>query len=96
MCKQADALIERNQEKKLLLGALGTVPSVDALSMAMANLDDPATKNEACFAAVAIGKNIVEQYPREVTEALQKVLKSTNNRNVTRSARETLGKARRR
>jgi hypothetical protein len=96
MCKQADALIERNQEKKLLLGALSTVPSVDALSMAMANLNDPATKNEACFAAVAIGKNIVEQHPREVTEALQKVLKSTSNRNVTRSARETLGTARRR
>jgi len=96
MCKQADALIERNQEKKLLLGALSTVPSIDALSMAMANLNDPATKNEACFAAVAIGKNIVEQHPREVTEALQKVLKSTNNRNVTRSAKETLGKARQR
>ncbi|MBL7186324.1 MAG: HEAT repeat domain-containing protein [Phycisphaerae bacterium] len=96
MCRQADALIERDEEKKLLLGALGAVPSVEALSMAMANVNDPATKNEACFAAVAIGKNIVEQHPREVTEALQKVLESTNNRNVTRSAQETLGKARRR
>ncbi|MEA3225239.1 MAG: HEAT repeat domain-containing protein [Planctomycetota bacterium] len=96
MAKQADALIERNQEKKLLLGALATVPSAEALSMAMANLGDPATKNEACFAAVAIGKNIVEQHPREVTEALQKVLEATNNRNVTRSAQDTLGKARRR
>lgn len=96
MCKQADALIERSDEKKLLLGALSTVPSVEALSMAMANLDDPATKNEACFAAVAIGENIVEKHPREVTEALQKVLKSTENRNVTRSARQTLNKARQR
>lgn len=94
MCKQADALIERSQEKKLLLGALSTVESVDALSMAMASLDDRATKNEACFAAVAIGKNIVEQHPREVKEALEKVLESTSNRNVTRSAQQTLRKVR--
>lgn len=96
MCRQADALIERNDDKKLLLGALGTVASVDALSMAMASLDDPATKNEACFAAVAIGENIVEQHPREVREAMQKVLDSTENRNVTRRARQTLNKARQR
>jgi len=94
MCKQADALIERNQEKKLLLGALGTVPSVAALSMAMGNLDNSATKNEASFAAVAISKNIFQQHPREVIDALQKVLKATNNRNVTRSARRTLDEAR--
>lgn len=95
MCRQADALIERNDEKKLLLGALGTVASVDALSMAAANLDNPATKNEACFAAVAIAEHIVEQHPREVREAMQKVLDSTENRNVTRRARQTLNKARR-
>ncbi len=94
MCRQADALIERTEEKKLLLGALSTVSSVEALSMAMANLDSRSTKNEACFAAVAIGKNIVEQHPREVTKAMQKVLNSTTNKNVTRVARENLKKAR--
>jgi len=93
MCKQADALIERNEEKKLLLGALGTVSSVEALSMAMANLDNRGTKNEACFAAVAIGNNIAGQNPREVTEAMKKVLKSTTNRNVTKSARQALNQA---
>jgi HEAT repeat protein len=94
MCKQADALIERTEEKRLLLGALSTVPSVEALSMAMANLDNQSTRNEAGSAAAAIGSNIAEQHPREVTEAMQKVLKSTSNRNITRSAREALNKAR--
>ena len=93
MCKQADALIERDEEKKLLLGALGTVSSVEALSMAMANLDNRATKNEACFAAVAIGNDIAGQHPREVTEAMKKVLNSTTNKNVTKSARQALNKA---
>ena len=87
-------MIQREEETKLLLGALGTVPSVEALSMAMVDLDDPATKNEACFAAVAISKNIFQQHPDEVIDALQKVLKATNNKNVTRGAKQTLDKAR--
>ena len=94
MCRQAASLIQREEETKLLLGALGAVPSAEALSMAMVNLDDPATKNEACFAAVAISKNIFQQHPDEVIDALQKVMKATNNRNVTRGAKQTLDKAR--
>ena len=93
MCRNAAVLIERNEEKKLLLGALGTVPAAEALSMAMAHLDDPATRNEASFAAIAIGEKIVEQKPGDVADAMQKVMQATNNRNVTRRAREILNKA---
>jgi len=93
MCKNAAALIQRNEEKKLLLGVLGTVPTAEALSMAMTHLDDPETRNEACFAAVAISEKIVEQQPGEVADAMQKVMKATNNRDVTRRARATLNKA---
>jgi len=96
MCKQAAELIGRNEDKKLLLGVLGTVPSAEALAMAMTNVDDPATRDEACFAAVAISEKIVEQKPQEVTEALQKVLKATENKNVIRNAKQTLQKARKR
>ena len=94
ICKQAAALIQRNEEKKLLLGALSTVPAIEALSMAMTYLDNAATRDEAGFAAVAISEKIVEQKPREVAEALQKVLKATNNRNVRRRAGQILKKAR--
>lgn len=93
MCKNAAVLIQRNEEKKLLLGVLGTVPSAEALSMAMTYLDDPATRNEASFAAVAIGEKIVEQKPGEVADAMQKVMRATKNRNVTRRARAVLNKA---
>jgi len=93
ICKQAAALTQRDEEKKLLLGALSTVPAIEALSMAMTYLDNAATRDEAAFAAVAIGEKIVEQKPREVTEALQKVLKATNNRNVRKRGRAVLNKA---
>ena len=93
MCKNAAMLIERNEEKKLLLGVLGRVPAAEALSMAMTHLDDPATRNEASFAAIAIGEKIVEQKPGEVADAMQKVMQATKNRNVTRRARAILSKA---
>jgi hypothetical protein len=92
-CRQAAALIQRDEEKKLLLGALSMIPSAEALSMAMAYLDAPATRDEASFAAVTISENIVEQKPAEVAEALQKVLKATENRDVRNRARQTLNKA---
>jgi len=91
--KEILPLVQRNEEKKLLLGALATVPAAEALSMAMAHLDNPATKNEACFAAVAISEKIVQQKPGEVADALQKVIRATNNRGVLRRARATLNKA---
>jgi len=93
MCRNAAVLIQRNEEKKLLLGALRTVPSAEALSMAMAHLDDPATRNEASFAAIAIGEKIVEQKPGDVADAMQKVMQATKNRNVTRRAEAVLNKA---
>ena len=93
MCKQAAALIDRTEEKKLLLGVMGTVTSTDGLAMALTFLDDPMVRNEACFAVIAISNKIVLQNPDEVAEAIGKVLKATNNRNVTRRAKQVLDKA---
>jgi HEAT repeat protein len=94
MCKQAAELTTRIEDKKLFLGVLGTVPSAEALAMAMTHLDNEATSAEASFAAVAISEKIVGQNPKQVTEALQKVLKVTNNKNVIKIAKQTLQKAR--
>ncbi len=94
MVKDAAELIARDEEKKLLLGVLGEVPAVEALSMAIAHLDDAATKDEAAFAAVAIAEKIFQEKPGEVNEALQKVLQATDNKDVARRARAVLNKAR--
>jgi len=93
MCKEAAVLVRRNEEKQLLLGVLGGVPATEALAMAMTHIDDPATRNEASFAAVAISEKIVQQKPSEVADAMQKVLRATKNRDVTRRARAVLNKA---
>ena len=94
MCKEAAALIQRDEEKKLLLGVLGEVPAVEALSMAMAHLDNPATKDEAAFAAVAISEKLIDQKPGAVAEALQKVMQASDNKDVIRRAKAILNKAR--
>jgi HEAT repeat protein len=93
MCRVANTLVRRDEEKKLLLGVLGTVPTVEALSMAMAHLDNPAIKDEASFAAVAISEKIVDQEPGEVADALQKVMQAMDNKEVTDRAKVILDKA---
>jgi len=90
MCRATKALVQREEDKKLLLGVLGTVPAVEALSMATAYLDDPAIKEEAGFAVVAISEKIVEQEPGEVANALRKVMQATNNREVIDRAKVIL------
>jgi len=93
MCKQAAALIDRSEEKKLLLGVMGTVASTDGLSMALTYLNDPLVRNEAGFAVIAICDKIVLQNPDEVADAISKVLEATDNRNITRRAERVLDKA---
>ncbi len=94
MVKDAAELIQRDEEKKLLLGVLGEVPAVEALSIAMAHLSNPATKDEAAFAAVAIAEKIFQEKPGEVADALTKVMEVTGNKDVARRARAILNKAR--
>jgi HEAT repeat protein len=93
MCKEAAALIQRDEEKKLLLGVLGEVPAVEALSMAMEHLSNPATMDEAAFAAVAIAEKIFQEKPGEVADALAKVMEVTGNKDVARRAKAILNKA---
>ncbi|MBN1807337.1 MAG: HEAT repeat domain-containing protein [Sedimentisphaerales bacterium] len=93
MCRQAAALIDRSEEKQLLLGVLGTVASTDGLAMALTYLNDPLVRNEAGFAVVAVCEKIVQQNPDEVADAVGKVLKATNNESIIRRARDVLNKA---
>ena len=93
MCGQANALIQRNEEKKLLLGVLGTVPSTEALSMSMTYMADSMVRNEAYFAILAICDKIVLQHPDEVADAVRSILETTKNRNITSRARNILNKA---
>lgn len=92
--KEILPLIQRDEEKRLLLGSLATVPTSDALAMAMAYLGNASTKNEACFAAVAIAEEISSKNATEAADAMEKVLKATTNNDLKKRAGAVLNKAR--
>ena len=58
LCRQAAELIERGEEKKLLLGALGGMPDPGALALAGTFLDDPAVPEECGTAVLAIAESL--------------------------------------
>ncbi len=90
IAKQATQLVQRDEEKKLLLGALAEIPAADALAMAVTSLDDPATQNEAVLAVLAISEKIAAQKPAETAAALQKVLDITKNEDISNRAKAIL------
>lgn len=93
MSREATKLTKRGEEKKLLLGALGTVPSPEALSAVMAQADTKGLQNEACFAAVTISEMIYKQHPGEVLKAMQQVKKTmAKNRGLVKRANKITAK----
>jgi hypothetical protein len=92
MARQAEQPAQRDEEKKLLLGVLGQIPSVEALSIATSYLDNPATQNEAILAILSISEAICQQNPAEVKQALQKVFDKSGNEDVTKRAKAILDK----
>lgn len=92
IARQAGQLVQRDEEKKLLLGALAEAPAAEALAMAVTSLDNPATQNEAMLAVLAISEKIAAQKPAETAAALQKVLDLTENEDIIKRTREILSK----
>ena len=90
MCRDAMPLANGPDEKKLLLGALGGVASLDALAMVTPMLDDPLLKNEASAAAVSIGQRLAASQPAEVAKAMKKVLAVAGSRDLRVRAEEVL------
>jgi len=92
--KEIVPLIQRDEEKLLLLGSLAAVPTSDSLAMAMGYLANPSTKNEACFAAVAIAETIGATNAAEVAGAMEKVVAAATNDDVKKRAKAVLDKVR--
>ena len=95
ICKQASALVTRDEEKKLLLGMLGGIATLESLSMATPYLDNAATREEACAAALAIAEKLVRD--RKVSGAdprllnpLKKVSQTAANPDLAKRAEALL------
>jgi HEAT repeat protein len=91
--KDAMALAERADEKKLVLAALGGIPTVGALAVVTPSLGAADLKEEASMAAVAIAEKIVQTQPAQVAAAMEQVAKATANPQVANRAKALLGQA---
>jgi hypothetical protein len=93
--KEAMALADRKEEKRLVLSALGNVPTVEALALVTSHLDDAALKEEACLAAVAIAEKIASDHGDEVAAAMKRVAKLTSQKKLAARANALAGKPKR-
>jgi HEAT repeat protein len=99
MCRQVEGIIERNEEKKLLLGALGNIDSTEALSMITPYLDEPATRREASMGVLAIAERLLKgrgsaRAASKLIKPLEKVIKVTTDAKTAQRAKGLLKRAR--
>ena len=98
MCRQVEGVIERDEEKKLLLGALGNINSADAVAMIVPYLDASGTREEACAAAVGIAERLLKgrnasKVASKLIKPLEKVAQVTTNTDMARRAKRLLKQA---
>jgi HEAT repeat protein len=89
--KDAMALVERTEEKRLALAALGDIPTAESLALVATHLSDKALNEEACNAAVSIAQKIIEKNPAAVADVLKKV--SPKNKRLNQQAKTLLEQA---
>ncbi|MDH7569675.1 MAG: HEAT repeat domain-containing protein [Armatimonadota bacterium] len=94
LCRETLPLIERDEERKLLLGALGGIASPDALALVLPHLDNPATREEASGAVVRIAEKLVTgPHAARARAALERVASASGNPEMAKRARELLQSA---
>lgn len=96
MCRDAAGLVERTEEKKMLLAALGGINQPRSLSQILAFVDDPAVREEACVAAVTVAEKIAQgrnatKLPAEQVTGLEKVAQVTANAELAKRAKAVAG-----
>ncbi len=88
----ADAMkaARRPEEKKEVLGAMGNVPSPEALKAVEPFLADEALKAEAAIAAIKIAGSLIGSQPDAAKAALKKLLDAAPNDDVKKQAQAAL------
>ncbi|HWX21447.1 MAG TPA: HEAT repeat domain-containing protein [Candidatus Binatia bacterium] len=99
MCRQAAELVQKDEEKKLLLGTLSGVHSGEALELIKPYLEDAGVSREAKTATVDIAEKLLagtdstRQAPKLI-EPLEKVAQGEAGDDLTKRAKALLEKAR--
>jgi HEAT repeat protein len=98
MCRQAASLVRKDDEKKLLLAALGSISSIEALDLIRPYLDDQATKEEASTGVVDISDKLLQgadaaKAAPKLIEPLDKAAQATSSADLTARAKKLLDQA---
>jgi HEAT repeat protein len=98
MCREAAAVIQRDDEKKMLLGTLGGIQSPEALGLITPHLDSAATRQEAALAALRVAESVLKRrdsarHAAKLIEPLEKVAQSDTG-DAARRAKTLLRQAR--
>lgn len=91
ICREAAPLIQRAEEKRMLLAAMTGLPNAEALDLIVAYLDDPAVTREAVMTVMSIvEKRPKKQHAAVAKAALEKVVKAAGDDPAVRSRAEEL------
>jgi HEAT repeat protein len=98
MCRQAAALVQKPEEKKLLLAALGGIVSTEALDLIKPYLDDAATTEEAGTAVADISNKLLQgsdsaKLAPQLIDPLEKVIHSAASPDLVKRAQKLLKEA---
>ena len=92
--KELVPLIERTEEKRLLLAALGEIPAAGSLTLITPYLKSADLKEEAAIAAVAVAEKVVGKNPAAVTAAMKEAAAATSDKKLANRARQLLQQSR--
>lgn len=90
LCREAVAICQRAEEKKLLLEILRRYPTAEGLQMAVGYLADSAVQEEAAVTAVAIAEKIVSHAPAAVAEGMKQVIQAGKPEQAVSRAKQLL------
>jgi HEAT repeat protein len=101
MCREASEVVQQDDEKRLLLGALGRIPALDSLAMIVPYLDEAGTREEASAATVAVAEELLKgpsaaKVAARLIEPLERAAEVTANADLSKRARAQLEQAKNR
>jgi len=79
ICRNALAIADRDDERKLAIDVLARVATSEALAVVASYLSDARLKGRAAGAAIAIGEKLIQTSPGEVGKAVQQALPAVGN-----------------
>jgi len=79
ICRNALAIADRDDERKLAIDVLARVATSEALAVVVSYLSDARLKGRAAGAVIAIGEKLIQTSPGEVGRAVQKALPAVSN-----------------